>query len=98
MNTFLEIINSETPVFIYFFASWCAPCKAMTPTIESIAREVQGRARVLKIDVDKNQSLASALHIQSVPTLIIYKNGVIVWRHSGGLDKLALKNKLLSFT
>lgn len=97
MNNFKEIINSDVPVLVDFYATWCGPCKAMAPVIESIANEVQGKARVLKIDVDKNRALAAKFTIQSVPTLMIFKNGNVVWRHSGGMDKAGLKNMLLSF-
>ncbi len=98
MSAFQEIINSNQPVLIDFFATWCGPCKTMTPIIEAIGKEVQGKARVLKVDVDKNQQLASSLQIQAVPTLVIFKNGKVVWKHSGGLDKHSLKTTLLSFT
>lgn len=97
MSSFQEIINSNQPVLIDFFATWCGPCKAMSPVIESIGKEVQGQARVLKVDVDKNQQLASSLQIQAVPTLVIFKNGKVVWKHPGGLDKQTLKSTLLSF-
>ncbi|MBP1664146.1 MAG: trxA [Bacteroidetes bacterium] len=96
METFNEIISSDKPVLIDFYATWCGPCKAMHPIIENIGREVQGKARVLKIDVDKNSSLAARYQIQAVPTLLILKNGNIVWKHPGGLDKQSLLNTLLS--
>jgi thioredoxin 1 len=97
METFKEIINSGQPILVDFFATWCGPCKAMHPVIESIGKEVQGKARVLRIDVDKNQSIASQLQIQAVPTLAIFKNGNIVWRNAGVMDKQALLNTLLSY-
>jgi len=98
METFKDIITGDKPVLVDFFATWCGPCKSMSPIIESIGKELQGQARVLKIDVDKNQALAAQYAVQSVPTLIIFKNGQPVWRHSGGLDKLALKQKIMSFS
>ncbi|MFV0391591.1 MAG: thioredoxin [Paludibacteraceae bacterium] len=97
MQTFQEIINSNIPVLVDFYATWCGPCKAMAPSIEAIGKEVQGKARVLKIDVDKNQAVASRYQIQAVPTLMIFKNGNMVWRNSGGMDKMSLQNTLLSF-
>lgn len=97
MSTFKEIISTDTPVLVDFHATWCGPCKAMAPAIESIGTEVKGKARVLKIDVDKNQAVAAKYQIQAVPTLLIFKNGNIVWRHAGGIDKNSLKNTLLSF-
>ena len=75
MDTFSSIINSNTPVLVDFYATWCGPCKAMAPAIEAIGKEVQGSARVLKIDVDRNPAVASKYQIQAVPTLAIFKNG-----------------------
>ena len=98
METFNEIINSDKPVLIDFYATWCGPCKTMHPIIENIGHEVQGKARVLKIDVDKNPSLAARYQIQAVPTLLIFKKGNMVWKHPGGLDKQSLLNTLLSHT
>ena len=98
METIKDIINGDKPVLVDFFATWCGPCKSMSPIIESIGKELQGQARVLKIDVDKNQPLAAQYAVQAVPTLIIFKNGQPVWRHSGGLDKMTLKQKLMSFS
>lgn len=97
MNTFQEIINSGQPVLVDFYATWCSPCKQISPIVETIGKEVQGKARVLKVDVDKNQSLSTALQIRAVPTLMIFKNGEIVWRNSGGMDKQSLMATLLSF-
>jgi thioredoxin 1 len=97
MDTFSSIINSTTPVLVDFYATWCGPCKAMSPAIEAIGKEVQGKARVLKIDVDKNQALAARYQIQAVPTLMIFKNGKVLWKQSGGMDKSSLKNILLSY-
>lgn len=95
METFQQIINGEKPVLIDFYATWCGPCKAMSPIVESIGKEVQGSARVLKIDVDRNQAIASQYGIQAVPTFMIFKKGKIVWRQSGGSDKLTMKTELL---
>ena len=97
MDTFSSIINSNTPVLVDFYATWCGPCKAMAPAIEAIGKEVQGSARVLKIDVDRNPAVASKYQIQAVPTLAIFKNGQIVWRQSGGMDKASVKNVLMGF-
>lgn len=97
MEKFNDIINSGLPVLVDFHATWCAPCRAISPIVQEVAKEVQGRARVLKIDVDKNQSLAALYQIRAVPTLAIFKNGQVVWRHSGGMDKQSLYNKLISF-
>lgn len=93
-SSFNELVKSEQPTLVDFYATWCGPCKLMHPVLEQLSKEVKGRARILKIDVDKNQKLAMKLAVRSVPTLVIYKKGKIVWRGSGALTKADLKNKL----
>lgn len=95
-ETFQQIINGNKPVLVDFYATWCAPCKTMSPIVESIAKEMQDQIRVLKIDVDKNQSVASAFQIQSVPTFMIFKQGKIVWKQTGGSDKLTMLKQIRS--
>ena len=97
METFQQIINGDKPVLVDFFAEWCGPCKAMSPAIASIGKDVQGKARVIKLDIDRNQGMSTQYNVQAVPTFIIFKKGVPVWRHSGMLDKNSLEQKLLSF-
>ena len=97
METFQEIINGEKPVLVDFFATWCGPCKTMSPIVESVGKEFVGQARVLKIDVDKNQALAAQYRVQAVPTFVIFKKGEIVWRNSGGVDKNTLKQQIRNF-
>lgn len=94
METFQQIIQGEKPVLIDFYATWCGPCKAMSPIVESVGKEMQGQARVLKIDVDKNQALAQQFQIQAVPTFMIFKNGKIMWKKPGGADKLSILQEI----
>ena len=97
METFDDIIKGGKPVLVDFFATWCGPCKVLSPTVEVLGKELAGQVRVLKIDVDKNEALARQLRIQSVPTLIIFKKGEIVWRSSGVMDHGSLLQKVQSY-
>jgi len=83
MAKFSELINSDKPVLIDFHATWCGPCKMMGPILQDVAKKVDGRAKILKIDVDKNQGVAAKYQVQGVPTLMVFKNGKMVWRQSG---------------
>jgi thioredoxin 1 len=94
MESFKELINSETPVLVDFYADWCGPCKAMSPVIQEVAKTIQGIARVIKVDIDKSVLAAQAYQVQAVPTFILFKKGIIIWRHSGMIDKNTLLNVL----
>lgn len=96
MASFSEIVNSDKPVLIDFYADWCGPCKTLSPIIQEVARDMGDRVRVIKIDVDKNQQLAAKYNIRGVPTMMIFKSGDLKWRQSGVLQKEAIIAQLNS--
>jgi thioredoxin 1 len=93
-GNFETIINDSRPVIVDFHALWCGPCKVQSPILKELAAELDDKVRVIKIDVDQNNALASQYQIQSVPTLIVFKNGKPVWRQSGVATKADLKSVL----
>ena len=93
-QTYYDIVASESPTLVDFYATWCGPCKMMHPVLKDLAKDVKDRAKIIKVDIDKNQALASKLDIMSVPTLMIYKRGKVVWRKSGAMTKNQLLKEL----
>jgi thioredoxin 1 len=92
--TFEELIQSDKPVLIDFYADWCGPCKVLGPIVQEVKNELGEVIRVVKIDVDANEAIAQKLQVMSIPTLMIYKNGEQLWRKAGVQTKQAIIDEL----
>ena len=97
-GTFEELIDSETPILIDFFAEWCGPCKVLSPTLQQLAQEEGDNLRIVKIDVDRNPKLATKYKISGVPTLMLFKKSELKWRQSGVLSLPQLKSIVQKFS
>lgn len=97
MGKFDEMINSTTPTLVDFYATWCGPCKMMSPLLEQVASEMGDDTKVIKVDIDKNRDAATQYGIRSVPTLILFKEGEIVWRQSGLPPKNLITESIKKF-
>lgn len=97
MEKFNDIINGNQLTLVDFFATWCGPCKQMHPVLEQLKTSEGENLRIIKLDVDKNEALASAYRIQSVPTLMLFRNGELLWRQSGAMSLADLKALLYGF-
>ena len=93
-STFQELINSEIPVLVDFSAEWCGPCKMLAPILKELKQKLGTSAKIIKIDVDRNQAVAAQYKIQSVPTLMIFQRGELKWRQSGVLQVAQLEAAL----
>jgi thioredoxin 1 len=80
---FETVTSQETPVLVDFYADWCGPCQAMTPVLKEVAQTLEGKVKIIKVDVDKNQPLAQKFGVRSVPTFILFKSGELIWRKGG---------------
>jgi len=96
MTKFAALLESIEPVLVDFSAEWCGPCKQLKPILEQVKSRVGTQAKIIKIDVDKNRSLADKFQIRSVPTLILFKGGKVVWRQSGVVPASTLESIIRS--
>ena len=96
MGKFNEIIKSETPTLVDFYATWCGPCKMMHPVLDDLKKKMGNKVNILKIDVDKNPAVADKFQIRGVPTFILFKDGKMLWKQSGGMSLSTLKQKIES--
>lgn len=97
MSKFGKLIDTKVPVLLDFYAEWNEPCKMMHPVLRDVAASLGDKARIIKIDVEKNQELAEALRVKNLPTLMIYKSGEMRWRHSGEQDANTLVSLLKEY-
>ena len=96
METFNVVINSSHLVLVDFYATWCGPCKAMHPVLEQVKAQLGDRLRIIKVDVDKHGIPAEEYNVQAVPTLILFRNGEVLWRQSGAMPLNQLLNVVTS--
>ena len=89
-----EVVQSKTPVLIDFYATWCGPCKMMAPIIDEVAREYDGKLKVVKVDVDESGETAATYGVTAMPTFVVFKDGQEVWRRLGAAPKSAFVNEL----
>lgn len=95
--TFNEIIQSDKPVLVDFSAEWCGPCKMMAPILKDVKKELGDSVTIIKVDVDRNPQAANEYQVQGVPTLILFKNGKLLWRQSGVIPKNGLVGVIKKF-
>jgi thioredoxin 1 len=96
MNKFNDIINDNRPVLVDFYADWCQPCKMVSPILSEVKKSMGEKVRIVKIDVDKNPTIASKYNIRGVPTLMLFKNGQLRFNQAGVIPAEQIKNLILA--
>ena len=96
--SFQQIISSEKPVLVDFFATWCGPCQTLGPILKDVKAELGEGVSIIKIDVDKNPAIAAQFQVRGVPTMVLFKNGRQVWRQSGVMTKPAIVATIREYT
>ncbi|MGC9375767.1 MAG: thioredoxin [Bacteroidales bacterium] len=96
MNKFNDLINDNRPVLVDFYADWCQPCKMVSPILSEVKKSMGEKVRIIKIDVDKNPSIASKYNIRGVPTLMLFKNGQLRFKQAGVIPAEQIKNLILA--
>ena len=96
MGKFNDIIKSEIPTLVDFYATWCGPCKTMHPILDQLKSDMGNQIRILKIDVDKNPAVADQFKVRGVPLFVLFKKGEILWKQSGAMELSVLKNHIKS--
>ncbi|GHA54081.1 thioredoxin [Pontibacter akesuensis] len=97
-KSFQEVVsNPDMPVLVDFYADWCGPCKAMSPVVQQVASEFNGKVKVIKVNIDTNQAAASQYRVQGVPTFILFNKGQQVWRQSGAMPAQHLTKVIQQF-
>lgn len=91
-----EVVESELPVVIDVYATWCGPCKQMSPIVDELAKEVADKYKILKLNIDEERDLAVQYNVSSIPTFVFIKNGELVAKETGSMSKEGLKNKMES--
>jgi thioredoxin 1 len=91
---FNEVVNSDMPVVVDFWAPWCGPCKMLGPVLEELSDELEGKAKIAKLNVDENQNLAMGYKVFSIPTVLIFKNGKVIDQFVGFMPKASVMNKI----
>lgn len=94
-SNFDTLIQSKKPILVDFFATWCGPCKMLSPILKEVKDQLGEQISIIKIDVDKNQQIASLYQVRGVPTMILFQNGKQLWRQSGVLDKNVIISTIL---